>query len=142
MVIKGPQCMGARRGGARIGDHLPPLENPSFYCYLGAFLLPFYPFGGLYATFLIFMWGLFYHAVCGDLLAIFISMHMGSFSDFFSMWGPFMLLFFIVGGGFLCSYGGLFWGCPPPYKRLYGRQCPGCPNEEKNVAKRPPHREK
>ena len=84
--------------------------------------------------------GLFYHAACGGLLAIFISMHMGSFNDFFSMWGPFLLLFLLWGGGLLCSYGGLFWAClpPPPYKHLYGRQCPGCPNEEKNVAKRPP----
>ena len=66
---------------------------------------------------------------------------MGSFNDLFSMWGPFLLLFLLWGGAFyvlMVVFFGLAYPPPPPYKHLYGRQCPGCPNEEKNVAKRPP----
>ena len=66
---------------------------------------------------------------------------MGTFSP---CGGLFCSFFYCVGGG-----GGLFYVLmvvffglahpppPPPHKHLYGRQCPGCPNEEKNVAKGP-----
>ena len=71
---------------------------------------------------------------------------MGSFNDFFSMWGPFLLLFLLWGGPFyvlmVIFFGLAYPPPPPPYKHLYGRQCPGSPNEEKNVAKRPPHIQK
>ena len=130
--------MGARRGGGKNSRSPPPLENPIFYCYLGAF----FPIWGPFCYVFILYVGSLLPCSLWRPFSYFISMHMGSFSDLFSMLGPFLLLFFYCGGAFLCSCGGFFWACPPPYQHLYGRQCPGCPNKEKNVAKRPPNREK
>ena len=119
---KRPPMHGRSQGrGGKYRRSPPTSGNSQFLLLFGGFFATFSPFGGLHAMFLIFMWGLFYHAACGGLLAIFISMHMGSFSNFFSMCS-----FFIVGGGggFLCSYGGLFWACPPPLQTFVQASVP------------------
>ena len=123
--------MGIRRGGGKNRRSPPPSGKSQFLLLFRGCFAIFSPFGGLYATFLIFMWGLFHHAACGGLLAFFISMHMGSFSDFFSMWGHFLLLFFIVGGGtfyvLIYMIWWYFWGLSTPLQTFVRASVPWLP---------------
>ena len=83
-------------GGARIADH-PPLWKIQFFIAIWG---PFSPFGDLSATFLFFMWGLFYHAACGGLSAILSPCIWGLLATCSPCWGLFCYFFFIVGGPF------------------------------------------
>ena len=56
---------GHPQGGARIGNCPPPSGKSQFILLFRGLFATFSPFGGLSATILFLMWGLFHHAACG-----------------------------------------------------------------------------